>query len=190
MSELTALLDANVLYSAQIRDITLQLARDNLYRARWTSAIQDEWTKALLKRSPHISRKSLFRTRRKMDNSFRGALLSGYEHLIDDLELPDPDDHHVLAAAIWGRCHVLVTQNTRHFPRETLEPYAVQVQHPDEFLAQLMLSRTVQFCSSVRRVLARLSNPPYSAEEYLANLELSGLHLTSSELKRYIHLLA
>jgi hypothetical protein len=37
-----------------------------------------------------------------MDENVDEALFSGYEHLIGELTLPDPKDHHVLAAAIHG----------------------------------------------------------------------------------------
>jgi death-on-curing protein len=51
-----------------------------------------------------------------MDGSTRDCLVTGYEGLIPALELPDPDDRHVLAAAIVGRCDVIVTQNLKDFP--------------------------------------------------------------------------
>jgi len=35
-----------------------------------------------------------------MDKATRDSLVTGYEALIDTLSLPDPDDRHVLAAAI------------------------------------------------------------------------------------------
>ena len=189
MANLVALLDANVLYSASIRDITLQLARNNMIRVRWTSAIQDEWTNALLIRSRHINRDSLLRTRHKMDAAFRGALVLDYEHLIEGLDLPDPNDRHVLAAAIRANCNVLVTHNLRHFPPMTLKPYGLQVEAPDSFLVQQLRSNPSGFLASIRRILARLRNPPYSAEEYLMNIRTAGLNATAAELAYLAHLL-
>ena len=189
MTEVTALLDANVLYSAPIRDIFLQLARDNLFQVRWTKAIQDEWTNALLKRSRHINQEALRRTLNKMDEAFRDAVLSGYEHLVDELNLPDPDDRHVLAAAVSGRCTVLVTQNLKHFPAVSLERFPIKVQLPDDFMLEMLLKNPVRFCSSVRTILARLRNPQYSVEEYLANLKQAGLSKTACELEPYASLL-
>ena len=38
-----------------------------------------------------------------MREHFAEALVTGYEPLIGTLELPDADDHHVLAAEVLGR---------------------------------------------------------------------------------------
>jgi len=46
----TALLDANVLYPAPVRDVLLQLAVTDRYRARWSADIHSEWIEAL---KPH-----------------------------------------------------------------------------------------------------------------------------------------
>jgi hypothetical protein len=40
MSYYTALLDANVLYPAPVRDILMQLAVIDLFRAKWSADIQ------------------------------------------------------------------------------------------------------------------------------------------------------
>jgi predicted nucleic acid-binding protein len=123
MSNYTALLDANVLYPAPLRDLLLQLAITDLFRAKWTADIHREWIEALLRQEPHRDRTKLERTRALMDSHIRDCLVSGYESQIPTLELPDPDDRHVLAAAIVGRCDVIVTQNLRDFPDTALAPY-------------------------------------------------------------------
>src|SRR5438445_7205786 len=108
MSQITALLDANVLYPAPIRDILMQLAVEDLFRAKWSAAIHKEWIEALLRHEPHRDRAALERTRTLMDTAVRDALITGYEALIACLELPDVDDRHVLAAALVGRCDVII----------------------------------------------------------------------------------
>ena len=63
-----------------------------------------------------------------MDEATRDSLVTGYEPLIASLTLPDPDDRHVLAAAIAGRCDVIVTQNLKHFPDAALAPFEIEAQ--------------------------------------------------------------
>ena len=189
MSDVTALLDANVLYPAPIRDILLQLAVEDLFRAKWTADIHREWIEALLRNEPHRDRAALERTRTLMDTAVRDALITGYEALIETLVLPDPDDRHVLAAAIVGRCDVIVTQNLQDFPEAVLKPYGIETQHPDDFLVNHLHLAPGKFCVAVRKVRARLKNPPYSVEDYLATLTRQGLVVTVAELEQFAELL-
>jgi len=98
--KITALLDANVLYPAPLRDYLLHLASLGVYEPVWTTAIQDEWIRNLIKARPDISRVALEATRRAMDRAFPGSNVTNYDLLIEGLPLPDPNDRHVLAAAI------------------------------------------------------------------------------------------
>lgn len=185
MSRYTALLDANILYPAPMRDLLLQLAVTDLIKARWSADIHREWIEALLRNEPHRERAALERTRALMDLHTRDALVTGYEALIPTLALPDPDDRHVLAAAIAGRCDVIVTQNLRDFPEAALAPFGIEVQHPDDFLCNQMSLAPGLFCSAVRKVRARLTNPPYSVMEYLDTLTRHGLVATVAELEQF-----
>jgi hypothetical protein len=188
MSRRTALLDANVLYPAPLRDLLLQLAVDDLFRAKWTADIHREWIEALLRKDPHRQRAALERTRDLMDSHTRDCLVVGYEALAETLVLPDMNDRHVLAAAIIGRCDVIVTQNLDDFPPAAM-PYGIAVQHPDEFLRKHLDLAPGLFCGTVRRVRGRLKNPPYSIEEYLDILARQGLIATMSGLQEFAQLL-
>jgi hypothetical protein len=189
MSHDVALLDANVLYPAPLRDLLLQLAVADLFRAKWTADIHREWIGALLRNEPHRDRDVLERTRGLMDKATRDCLVSGYEGLIPSLRLPDPDDRHVLAAAIIGRCDVIVTQNLKHFPDSALAPYQIDVQHPDEFLCEHLSPAQGLFCGAVRKVRLRLKNPPYTVDQYLDILTRQGLVATAAELRPFVGLL-
>lgn len=69
-----------------------------------------------------------------MDRHASDALVSGFEDLIEGLHLPDPNDRHVLAAAIRGKADVIVTANLRDFPANVLGQFGIEPQHPDAFI--------------------------------------------------------
>jgi predicted nucleic acid-binding protein len=114
---LIAFLDASVLYPAQLRNFLMHLARRDLFQACWSDRVHDEWIAALLRNRRDLTAAQLQRTRRLMDQNIDDALASGYEHIIDQLTLPDADDRHVLAAAIVAGADVIVTVNLATFQR-------------------------------------------------------------------------
>ncbi|HET7370483.1 MAG TPA: PIN domain-containing protein, partial [Gammaproteobacteria bacterium] len=133
MSRFTVVYDACVLYPAPLRDLLMHLAVTNLFKAHWTDRIHDEWTQALLRNGVSTPEK-LERVRDLMDAHAADARVTGYEHLIESLDLPDPDDRHVLAAAIRCNADAIVTFNLKDFPADALEPYAIDLIHPDDFV--------------------------------------------------------
>lgn len=72
---------------------------------------------AIIRRQPEL-RSRLARTRQLMIEAVPDCLVTGYESLIDGLTLPDPDDRHVLAAAIRCDAQVIVTLNLRDSPAD------------------------------------------------------------------------
>jgi predicted nucleic acid-binding protein len=122
MSSYTAILDANVLYPAPMRDVLIEIAVTDLFKAKWSEDIHREWIDSLLRNEPRRDRAALERTRDLMNRAVRDCLVTGYEPLIQSIALPDADDRHVLAAAIVGRCDMIVTQNLKHFPEAALAP--------------------------------------------------------------------
>ena len=189
MSGYTALLDANVLYPAPLRDLLLQLAVADLFRARWSADIHREWIDALMRTQPQRDRSALERSRDRMDKATRDCLVTGYEALIPSLQLPDPGDRHVLAAAITGHCDIIVTQNLRHFPAKALTPYRIKAQHPDNFLCYHLDHMPGVFCAAVQKVRARLKNPPYTVQQYLATLARQELGATALKLGEFAELI-
>src|SRR5437763_1868583 len=104
-----ALLDACVLYPPAIRDIFLWLAAEVVYSPRWTDAIHEEWIANLLQNRPDLFRNKLERTRRLMNQVDPECLVSEYDQYTEELQLPDPNDRHVLAAAIKAKADIIVT---------------------------------------------------------------------------------
>ena len=134
----SAVYDACVLYPAPLRDLLMWLAVSDAVRPYWTEAIHEEWMRSVLVDRPDLTRGQLERTKSQMNTHVHDALVEGYESLIAGLTLPDPDDRHVLAAAIHARAGVIVTFNLKDFPEEVLAPYGQQAQHPDNFVSNLL----------------------------------------------------
>ena len=138
MPAFAAFYDANVLYPAELRNLLMHLALTGLFRAKWSAEVHEEWISSLLLKRSGLTRQKLERTRQLMDQHAIDTLVTGYEDLIPGLQLPDPDDRHVLAAAIRGHATVIVTMNLRDFPPDVLAPLGIEAQHPDEFVLHLL----------------------------------------------------
>ena len=104
----TALLDANVLYPALLRNVLMYLAVHGLYRPLWSEEIHVEWMTALRREHPDVTERQIARTKRLMNENMPDATVTGYEKLIPSLVLPDTNDRHVLAAAVHGGASVIV----------------------------------------------------------------------------------
>lgn len=187
MAALTVFYDANVLYPAELRNFLMHLAVTGLFRAKWSAAVHEEWISNLLKNRQDLTREKLERTRQLMDKATLDALVEGYENLIPSLTLPDPNDRHVLAAAIHGGAQIIVTMNLRDFPNEVLQQYEIEALHPDEFILQLIENAPDVVLNAAEMHRQSLKNPPKSVEEFLASLEAQGL-LKSVTVLRSIYL--
>jgi hypothetical protein len=188
-TQFTALLDSSVLYPAPLRDLLLQLAFSGLFRGKWTNQIHDEWTSNLLKNRPDILPEQLAYTRNKINEVVLDCLVTGYEPLIDGFTLPDPNDRHVLAAAVRTQAQIIVTYNLKDFPSNVLTTYDIEAQHPDAFLRHQIDLFPPRFLSSVKTVRNRLKNPSKTVEEYLDILVSQNLPQTASFLKQYADLI-
>jgi len=126
-----AIYDACVLYPSGLRDLLVRLAEANLVQARWTERILDEMTRAVLRNRPDLSPDRVARTRRLMTAAVPRSMVTEYEGLIDGIELPDPDDRHVLAAAIRSDSTIIVTDNVKDFPAQALARHGIKAERPD-----------------------------------------------------------
>ena len=175
--------DANVLYPSTLRDLLIRVAQAGLVQAKWTDRILDEVFDALSQNRPDLDSQNLARTRRLMNSAVRDCLVSGYEPLIEAVQLPDPDDRHVLAAAIKARAQVIVTNNLRDFPSKALEAWDMEAKSPDDFiLDQMDLSREAVH-SAVQRIADSREKPPATLHDVLAMLERDGLFKSAAALR-------
>jgi len=170
----TVVYDANALYPMSLRDLLVRIGQTTLVRARWTAEIMDEWSRALVARRPDLETR-IQRTVQLMNGAIRDVLVTGYESLVPSLRLPDPGDRHVLAAAIRAGAQTIVTFNLGHFPREVLELYGIEAQHPDEFVEHLIDLGGRKLADIVATMAAEKRNPPMTAEDVAGSLEKAGL---------------
>lgn len=178
----TAVLDACVLYPMLVRDVLLTLAHADLYSAKWTTHIRDEWVRSKLRDAPDREAQ-IISAAKTMEIAISDCLVTGYEHLIDGLKLPDPDDRHVLAAGIACHADAIVTWNEKDFPKEVLDQFGVEIQTPDEFvLNQLMLDK-VRAATAIKRMRERWERPQMDAAALIATFEKRGLPQTAAHLR-------
>ena len=169
MRRIRVLLDANVLVDAQVRDLFLRLAEADLIDVRWSAQILDETRRALVQRLG-LHPASSDRLVELMQRAFPAAAVTGHEYLVDNLDLPDPDDRHVLAAAIHGECDLLVTENTRDFPDKSVEDADLRVITVDDALTSLAEEQREDIKEIVATQIAALRRPPSTVEAFIDRL--------------------
>ena len=134
----TATLDTSVLWPSLQRDFLLSLAIEGTYRPTWSSAILDELQfheeAKLVKRGmpgAEAARRAATLIA-AMRREFADAEVDGWQPLEGTFGLPDPDDEHVLAAAVIAGAGAIVTENLKDFPADRIPP-GIQVLSAREF---------------------------------------------------------
>ena len=157
-----AFFDTNVLYGALLNDFILELADRGLFRPLWSKDVLFELAKNLVKHDG------------TMERYFADATVTGYDHLVASMT-NDEKDRHVLAAAVRGGAEVLVTFNTKHFPAEAVEPFDLEVVHPDDFL----LDQLDLYHAATLRALVELvegyDSPAMAVDDFLLALTRAGV---------------
>ena len=179
----TVFCDASVLYQAQIRDLLLELCvHKKLLRLHWSKQVQDEWINKL-SRDDKNRRKSFERTRKRMEKHVPYAIVKGYGHLEGELDLPDIDDKHVLAAAIKAECEFLITENLKDFPDKVLSTYSIKAVSIDTFLSRLFDLYPDHILEAIHSIVTRLVNPPVGTWEWCDRLSEIGFSLIAEKIK-------
>lgn len=184
----TVILDACVLYPRLLRDVLLSLAHADLYTARWTLEIEQEWTTALLKQYPGMEA-SVGRSVEAMREAVPDCLVTGHQPFIKALDLPDPEDRHVLAAAIRGHADAIVTFNAKDFPVEILQRFDVELQSPDQFVLNQLMLQPPRSLTAIKQMRLRWNRPQMTAEAMVDLFEQRQLVRTAAHLRDVIDLI-
>jgi hypothetical protein len=180
-----AVFDACILYPFHLRNILVQAAVDRLVDARWTDEIHNEWMRNLIADAPTIPLERLQVTRRLMNDALPRATISGYEHLIPTLRLPDPDDRHVVAAAIAAGASIIVTWNLRDFPPKALKTNGLRRQTPDAFLCEIFDQVPDLMVNSLASARRNLNKSRISASDFLGILGQQQFTQLVTRLKKH-----
>ena len=184
----TVLLDANVLYPIAVVDLILSLADTNLFHARWSDRIEAEAARNLAEKRPALADKIPGRFA-AMRRAIPDCIIGRFDHLIDNLQLPDPDDRHVLAAAIVGHADAIVTFNLKDFPTDYVRQFGIEVLHPDDFVMNQLDLNQVACLATIKAMRAGWNSPAYTAMQLVEFYSRIGLTQTSDFLRLAIKLI-
>lgn len=164
-----ALLDTNVLWPSLQRDFLLSLSVEGLYRPLWSEAILDELEFHEARKlhrcgTPQIeAEERAAGLIRQMQRYFGDAVVDGWEQ-VRPYGLPDPDDEHVLAAAVVGGAGVIVTENVADFPRDRVPP-SIAVVRAAPFARDTVDVDPPRAAQALREMSRRRSAPPQTPTE-------------------------
>lgn len=175
-----------MLYPSVLRDVLIRVARMGVNQARWSELILDETFRAIAKNRPDLDGSKLTRTRELMCKAVPDCLVDvkAIEALVPTLALPDPDDRHVLAAAIVAGAQVIVTTNLKHFPARELQVFDVEAKHPDAFLQDMYHLDGAMMHQAVSEAAAAYKNPAKTVGDLVEQLDSLGLPISASLLRR------
>lgn len=179
-----------MLFPIATADALISLVVAGLFAAKWAVAIEDQWLAVARRRHPDLSGR--FTTRR---DAMRDAVLDrevnaeGWQALASSLTLPDPNDVHVLSAAIAGHADCIVTTNLKDFPASAHECFGLVALHPDDFIGAQLDLDPYSALGAFKATRARKRNPIYSAEEFATAMERNGLVVTAEQLRRAVDLI-
>jgi predicted nucleic acid-binding protein len=187
----TALIDACSLAGTLRRNLLLSLAEAEFFRIRWSARILDETEAAIGKildgRGYADAADRARRARAAMEAAFEEASVGALDGMMAAAAgLPDPDDAHVLAAALKTQAAVIVTENLRDFPASVVAPLNIDVRSADAFIADTIDLDPGRAVAAIRRMRERLRRPEKSADALLLDMEAEGLVQTVDVLRPHV----
>lgn len=169
----TCVLDTNVIYPIDIRDLLLWFAHYELFTPKWSKHIFDEWKRVM--EYKNVPQEEVEKRILNVNEAFPDALVENYEALIESLELPDKDDRHVLAAAIKTNANVIVTNNLKDFPSEYLASFGLTAKSADDFLTDTIDLNPDTAIEAFRMLVSNKRNPDLDEFQVLERYRNIGL---------------
>lgn len=179
----TCVLDTNVIYPIDIRDLLFWFASYDLFTPKWSKHIFSEW-KNVMKRK-QIPDEEIKKRISAAQRAFPDALIENYETLVDSLKLPDEKDRHVLAAAIKTNANVIVTNNIKDFPNDYLSSFGLTAKTADDFLTDTIDLNNDLAIEAFRALVLNRTNPNLDEFKILDRFRKNGLNDTAN----YLHAL-
>lgn len=173
-------LDTNVIYPIEIRDLLFWFAHYDLYTPKWSQHIFDEW--AAVMRRKAVSEEEIGKRISKANMAFPDATVSNYSGLISGLTLPDKKDCHVLAAAIKINANVIVTNNLKDFPKDYLSSFGLTAKTADDFLTDIIDLNPEEAIKAFKEMVFNRRNPDLDEFEVLDILRRRDLKNTADFL--------
>ena len=180
-----ALLDANVLLQTWTVDPLLSLADHAFFEPLWSDRILAEAREHLPEAWGRAPASGVDRYLRLIDAAFPDAKVRGWEALEPSIRLPDPDDRHVLAAAVIGQADVIATWNMKHFPETALAPYGLRVVTPDDLLCELFAIDPEDAMTVMHALVASKRRPPRTMREEIEHLRRIGDERFAAQIEKH-----
>lgn len=177
----TCVIDTNIIYPIEIRDILFWFAHHELFTIKWSRHIFNEWEEVM--RRKKISESEIKKRIQRAYLAFPDALVENYEPLISSLNLPDNDDNHVLAAAIKTNANVIVTNNIKDFPNDYLSKFSLVAKSADDFIADIIDLNHEKAIQAFKELVLYRRNPDLDEYQVLDNLRKNGL----TDSANYLH---
>ena len=175
-----AFLDTNVLYPLLIRDILLWFAYEELFLPFWSKHVLMEWSRVMQRNG--LTQTESQRRMHMIQDAFPFAMVRGYESLIEQLDLPDEDDRHVLAAAIRVGADAIITQNLKDFPKSALSSLGIVALNADAFLVGVIQKNPTKALRAFKQMVKQRKRPTQSSQEVIQSLRSQGLKQTAELL--------
>lgn len=172
----------------------MELGTVPTYRPLWSDAVEKELTSVIQKRHRARNRDEeeteayIKRLLGNMNAALPDAQVSRWESIVHQIkDGPDPNDTHIIAAAVLGHADVIVTFNLKDFPTSNL-PGHLFSQSPDAFLQDLFGLYPRQVVAALNQIASRTGHkgPKLTVEDILTRLAKGGVPEFAEDVREQI----